>query len=70
MNGADAIVFTAGVGENDIGIRQEVADGLSFFGVKIDPEKNNIRGVERDLTADGAKIKKIGRASCRARVSC
>jgi len=59
MDGADAIVFTAGVGENDIEIRQAIADGLSFFGVKIDPEKNNIRGVERDLTADGSTTKAL-----------
>lgn len=59
MNGADAIVFTAGVGENDIEIRQAIADGLSFFGVKIDPEKNNIRGEERDLTAAGSTTKAL-----------
>lgn len=59
MNGVDAIVFTAGVGENDIEIRQAIADGLSFFGVKIDPEKNNIRGEERDLTAAGSTTKAL-----------
>lgn len=59
MNGLDVLVFTAGVGENDIEIRQSVADGLSFFGVGIDPEKNHIRGVERDLTADGATVKTL-----------
>lgn len=59
MNGTDAIVFTAGVGENDIEIRQAIADGLSFFGVKIDPEKNNIRGEERDLTAAGSTTKAL-----------
>ena len=59
MNGVDGIVFTAGVGENDIGIRQEVADKLSYFGVKVDPEKNHIRAVERDISADDAKIKTL-----------
>lgn len=59
MDGLDALVFTAGVGENDIGIRQSVADGLSYFGVGIDPEKNNIRGVERDLSSDDATVKTL-----------
>lgn len=59
MNGLDVLVFTAGVGENDIGIRQSVADGLSYFGVGIDPEKNNIRGVERDLTSASATVKTL-----------
>lgn len=57
MGGADAIVFTAGVGENDIDFRQSVADRLSFFGVGVDPEKNHVRGVERDISSDDAKIK-------------
>lgn len=59
MNGADAIVFTAGVGENDINLRQEITDNLSFFGIKVDPEKNNVRGEERDISADDAKIKTL-----------
>jgi len=59
LGGADAIVFTAGVGENDIMIRQEVADKLSYFGIGVDPEKNNIRGVERDLSVAGSKIKTL-----------
>ncbi|WP_137597495.1 acetate/propionate family kinase [Paucilactobacillus kaifaensis] len=59
MNGLDVLVFTAGVGENDIGIRQSVADGLSYFGVGIDPEKNNIRGVERDLSTNDATVKTL-----------
>ncbi|KRL93231.1 acetate/propionate family kinase [Levilactobacillus hammesii] len=59
LGGADAIVFTAGVGENDIMIRQEVADKLNYFGIAVDPEKNDIRGVERDLSAAGSKIKTL-----------
>jgi len=59
MNGVDAIVFTAGVGENDIPIRQEVADKLSYFGIAVDPEKNHIRGVERDLSTADAKVKTL-----------
>ena len=59
LGGADAIVFTAGVGENSITVRQAVADKLGYFGIAIDPEKNNIRGVERDLSTDDAKIKTL-----------
>lgn len=59
MNGLDVLVFTAGVGENDIEIRQSVADGLSFMGVGIDHDKNQIRGEERDLTADDASVKTL-----------
>ncbi|KIS02856.1 acetate/propionate family kinase [Paucilactobacillus wasatchensis] len=59
MNGLDVLVFTAGVGENDIGIRQSVADGLSYFGVGVDPDKNNIRGVERDLSSAAATVKTL-----------
>ncbi|WP_367341915.1 acetate/propionate family kinase [Limosilactobacillus sp.] len=59
LNGADAIVFTAGVGENDIRFRKSVTDKLSYFGVKIDQEKNNVRGVERDLSTPDAKIKTL-----------
>jgi len=57
LGGADAIVFTAGIGENDSWIRQRVVDRLSYFGLAIDPDKNNVRGVERDLSTDDAKIK-------------
>ena len=58
-SGADAIVFTAGVGENDKRFRQSVADKLAYFGVSIDPEKNDCRGVERDLSTSDAKIKTL-----------
>ncbi len=56
MNGVDAIVFTAGVGENDLNIRRKITNGLDFFGVKIDEEKNQIRGQEIDISADDAKV--------------
>lgn len=59
LGGADAIVFTAGVGENDIEFREQVANDLAFFGVAVDPEKNNVRGVERDVSAADAKIKTL-----------
>ncbi|MDD6432496.1 MAG: acetate kinase [Lactobacillaceae bacterium] len=59
MGGADAIVFTAGVGENSIPVRKLVTDKLAYFGIKIDQEKNKCHGVERDLSADDAKIKTL-----------
>ena len=59
MGGADAIVFTAGVGENSIPVRKMVTDKLAYFGIKIDQEKNKCHGVERDLSAPDAKIKTL-----------
>lgn len=53
----DAIVFTAGVGENDIEFRQAVVDQLKSFGLGIDPEKNNVRGEERDISSADATVK-------------
>lgn len=55
MDGVDAIVFTAGVGENSKETRQAVIDGLSFFGAKIDPERNNTRK-EAIVSSDDSKI--------------
>ncbi|NMV54364.1 acetate kinase [Lactobacillus reuteri] len=59
MGGADAIIFTAGVGENSIPVRKMITDKLDYFGIKIDQEKNDCHGVERDLSADDAKIKTL-----------
>jgi acetate kinase len=57
MKGVDAICFTAGLGENSARLRQEVIDRLSFFGVKIDPTANQVRGVEADLSTSDSKVK-------------
>ncbi len=57
MNGVDAIVFTAGVGENSISMREEIANGVEYLGTKIDNEKNNVRGKEREISVDGSKVK-------------
>lgn len=57
MNGVDAIVFTAGIGENDIGMRLACASGLEYLGVTMDAEKNNVRGGEVEISADGSKVK-------------
>jgi len=56
MNGVDAIAFTAGIGENNKVMRQAVCDSLSYLGVKLDPEKNNVRGEERVISADDSKV--------------
>ena len=57
MNGVDAIVFTAGIGENDIATRLACASGLEYLGVAVDAEKNNVRGGEVEISADGSKVK-------------
>ena len=56
LGGCDAIVFTAGIGENSIHTRREVIDGLASLGVKIDEEANDCRGVERLITAEDSAI--------------
>lgn len=56
LGGCDAIIFTAGVGENSAMTRKQVLDKLSILGVKIDDEANNVRGVEQKITADDSKI--------------
>ena len=58
MGGLDAVVFTAGVGENDADTRAAVVDGLEFLGVKIDADKNNTRGTV-DISAADAKVKTL-----------
>ncbi|WP_303064003.1 acetate/propionate family kinase [Acidaminococcus massiliensis] len=57
MGGVDAIVFTAGVGENDIHTRQQVCSGLEFLGVKLDADRNNIRGKATEISAADSKVK-------------
>ena len=57
LNGADAIIFTAGVGENDIGMRELICKGLDGIGIKIDPVRNKVRGEERILSTDDSRIK-------------
>ena len=57
MGGVDAIIFTAGVGENDAQQRMAIASGLEFMGVKMDPDANNIRGKEAIISAIDSKVK-------------
>ncbi|MDY4561721.1 MAG: acetate kinase [Peptostreptococcus porci] len=57
MNGVDAIVFTAGLGENGISMREMICKDMDFFGIKLDAEKNNVRGKERVISTDDSKVK-------------
>jgi acetate kinase len=58
LNGLDAIVFTAGVGENDAAIREGVCTGLDYLQIHLDKEKNSIRSdTTREINAEGAGVK-------------
>ena len=58
MNGVDDIVFTAGIGENDDYVREEVCKYLGYLGVDFDSEVNTgLRGKEAELTKEGSKVK-------------
>ncbi|WP_371368887.1 Acetate kinase [Sporomusa rhizae] len=57
MGGVDAIVFTAGLGENSVSMRDKICNGLEFLGTRIDPVKNNVRGKAQEISVDGAKVK-------------
>ncbi|MFT9029931.1 acetate/propionate family kinase [Leuconostoc pseudomesenteroides] len=59
MNGVDAIVFTAGIGENSVPVRKMIVDKLSYFGIKLDNEKNNVRGEEVEISTSDSKVKAL-----------
>lgn len=59
MNGVDIIVFTAGVGENQEGMRWNACKDLDYLGVKMDAERNHVRGKEQVLSADDSKVKVV-----------
>ncbi len=59
MNGVDIIVWTAGVGENQEGVRWDSCSGLEYLGVKMDRERNHCRSVEQVLSADDSKVKVV-----------
>ena len=59
MNGVDVIVWTAGVGENQEGVRWDSCEGLDYLGVKMDKERNHVRGKEQILSADDSKVKVV-----------
>ena len=56
LNGLDVLTFTAGVGENGVSTRADVCAYLGYLGVKIDPEKNNVRGKEALISTPDSKV--------------
>lgn len=59
LGGVDIIVFTGGVGENQASCRSEVCAGLGFMGVKLDAEKNKIRGEEMVISTEDSAVKVV-----------
>jgi len=59
MGGVDAVVFTAGLGENSISMRAEICKTLEFLGIKIDPAKNDVRGKETVISTDDSTVKAL-----------
>ena len=57
MGGADAIVFAGGIGENNAHYRAYLGEKLAFLGVKIDPEKNKVRGEEIEISTPDSPVK-------------
>lgn len=57
MNGVDAIVFTAGLGENSPETRRDVCKNMDFLGIKLDESKNNVRGKEVDVATEDSKVR-------------
>ncbi|MBE5957831.1 MAG: acetate kinase [Lachnospiraceae bacterium] len=57
MNGVDCIAFTAGVGENNPGVRKRVCEKLGYLGIKLDEEANKVMGEEREISTPDSKVK-------------
>lgn len=57
LNGLDALVFTAGLGENSKEIRAAICQDMDYLGITIDPEKNNVRGKEADISTKDSSVK-------------
>ena len=56
LKGIDTIVFTGGIGENQINIRKKICENLEWMGVKLDLEANNVRSVETKISSDDSKV--------------
>ncbi len=56
LRGIDAIIFTGGIGENQINIRKKICEDLEWMGVKLDLEKNNVRSVETKISSEDSKV--------------
>ncbi|KAA8379786.1 acetate kinase [Leuconostoc carnosum] len=59
MGGVDAIVFTAGIGENSIPVRKMIVDKLGYFGITLDEEANNVRGDEVEISTKDSRVKAL-----------
>ena len=57
MGGVDAIIFTAGLGENSPETREDICNGLEFLGAVLDKSKNNVRGKAAEISTDDSKTK-------------
>ncbi len=57
LGGVDALVFTAGIGENSIELRRQICEGLEFLGAEMDAAKNNVRGKDTIVSKASSKVK-------------
>ena len=57
MNGVDPVVCPASLGENGIGMREMICADMDFMGIKLDPEKNDVRGKDRVISSDDSRVK-------------
>ena len=57
MGGVDAIIFTAGLGENSPFMRDKICNGLEYLGTRIDPELNKLRGKQMEISIKRARVK-------------
>ena len=57
MKGIDTVVFTGGIGENQINVRKKICENLKFMGIILDEEKNNVRGEETEISTKDSKVK-------------
>ncbi len=56
LKGLDAVVFTGGIGENQINIRKKICENLEWMGLKLDLEKNNVRSIETKISTEDSKV--------------
>ena len=57
MGGVDAVIFTAGIGENSMELREQVLSDMEFMGIELDKEKNKVRGKDADISGPNSKVK-------------
>ena len=57
LNGADLLVFTGGIGENGREFREQVCRNMDYAGIKLDPQRNKVRGQEATISADDSKVR-------------